>query len=67
MNILKGKDGLSKVLGFLFGFSHFAGGGGGGSEAHIVILHRAWVGTLILVRGLTNPHGNPAPGSWSLG
>lgn len=38
MNFLKGKDGLSKVLGFLFDFPHLSGGGS--SEAHIVILHR---------------------------
>lgn len=39
MNFLKGKDGLSKVLGFLFDFPHLSGSGGG-SEAHTVILHR---------------------------
>lgn len=44
MNFLKSKDGLSKVLGFLFDFPHLSGGGGGGSEAHTVFLHRGGEG-----------------------
>lgn len=38
MNIFKGGDGLSKVLGFLLDFPHFSRGDN--SEADIGILHR---------------------------
>lgn len=65
MYIFKGGNDLSKVTDFLFGFPRF--GGGCSLEAHTGILHRGEERTLILVRGLTSPHGNLAPGCWAPG
>lgn len=61
MNIFKGGDGLSKVLGFLLDFPHLSSGDN--SEAD----NSEGRGTWILVRELTNPHVNLATGCWTLG